>query len=1404
MSTYGLKYYAEVQNFRQQLARVEIYQRDLPTGTTVLQIGDVCGLVLEIQGGTEDIFTPVVKTQARLSMISRDEKPIENGVKYGNWGEFFTPDDTLYKMVLKTKETPSTENWTTRWSGYVTPDSWQEDLAYGGATTITARDNIGHLQDFEFDMEGDDYGLATIRDTLAAAMDKISLPMTYAVNYDGDDVAQPSADGVGILDSMICVSNFSGQSWDQALEDILQSIGYTLRFTDNNTVTMAPIRYLPLLGKASEGEQPSMAELEFFGGTAEKVPAVKRVTDTHDYDYNSEIFIPIMGSLSFGADQTYRCKTEGNTMPGGGSYGRVEHDAVYNKLTGVGKTCWLPGSDLMNMASYDQAHYNSGAGWFGDEGDRWKDYIFIPANTVDSTPLSQEMSFFCGTPDVTIRACFAPNPAGLYTSGGVTKVYKLADSLYKIKYQVRLVSGNVTRYWSGHGWESTQRTIEKEFDSQNEYATDLEIALQPCADIPEGGTMYFNILGIWYKQFYNSLAFNGVYARLATFSVAPNVTNLSKNTVRTQNDEKYNILLERETKVSPLSRSVPVALPENYPTALFYYPSGQDYPRPYPYAGNWDNITTETVKPLPVLVHQQILCYRGASLWEVSGECAPKNRGAFWFNSLCEYKDRTYILMSGTIDFLSGTISGAVLREFLEYDDLWDDTEQSTWEDTSEYPGGGSPSSSSSSGSSLAPSGGGNFFELDGEGGIRLKAEYTGISSPGHVTAHVTGAGGGGGGGGGGLIDRLYRIADLGGTFNDASNDTFNAYTINSLHTRISQLEAHPGGVSSVAGLTGTVTAPDLFTALGLGAAATKTVGAVANANTGLVTGGDVYSFVNSSVATATATFRGTNSTATTEAAFLTWANALTHDLNDYVFWATVDAAGNTVYKRYKYNGSAWAFEYDLNNSSFTAAQWSAINSGITSSKITEIDNALAGKLDKTGGTLTGNLSGPYVRATKFSSGEHVDDSYGPYSCTRGNDENENNGWCCYSFVRYQTMAFALGYDHSNSIILGTPATWNGGDGWDAKWLEVGASALKYNSNIVYHAGNSNSTGFGWSASTLTLAGAISGATSIDSLLYFDTTNSRIGIGTSSPTEKLDIQGGSVLISPRGAEYLKISSSDVNIFLDGYDSDGWCNLSYRSNGTTRLFINGVNGRVGIGVAAPAYMLDVSGDIHASTNILADGYMSASKLAVSGTAGDGTYGISLYNGANYIHSYGIWSGLTSVGGTCGQVSGTWATYFTMEGATNRGWIFRYETTNVASISAGGVLYASNGIQSPGYGTFHVTGSSSDARLKDDIKTITPERAFSVLMALKPREWVWNEKSGELFSGQYGSGVVAQEAGPIIKDSVLHTGEYLHFDYNMLHGFEIAGLQSHENRIKELEKKVALLERENAELKARIDA
>lgn len=92
--------------------------------------------------------------------------------------------------------------------------------------------------------------------------------------------------------------------------------------------------------------------------------------------------------------------------------------------------------------------------------------------------------------------------------------------------------------------------------------------------------------------------------------------------------------------------------------------------------------------------------------------------------------------------------------------------------------------------------------------------------------------------------------------------------------------------------------------------------------------------FVNSSIATNTSYFVGTfQSVEELEA----YSGTLTN--NDYAFVETRDQAGNTYYDRYKYNSNIqeWAFEYELNNSSFTAEQWATITSGLTKSDVTQI-----------------------------------------------------------------------------------------------------------------------------------------------------------------------------------------------------------------------------------------------------------------------------------------------------------------------------------------------------------------------------------------------------------------------------------------------------------------------------------
>ena len=109
---------------------------------------------------------------------------------------------------------------------------------------------------------------------------------------------------------------------------------------------------------------------------------------------------------------------------------------------------------------------------------------------------------------------------------------------------------------------------------------------------------------------------------------------------------------------------------------------------------------------------------------------------------------------------------------------------------------------------------------------------------------------------------------------------------------------------------------------------------------------------MNSSISTATATFRGTYNAvsdlgltyqathAQIEAALD--ALGLTADNNDFAFvQIPVSDQSQDIAKteRFKFNGTNWLYEYDLNTSGFTAAQWAAINSGITVALVTKLSD---------------------------------------------------------------------------------------------------------------------------------------------------------------------------------------------------------------------------------------------------------------------------------------------------------------------------------------------------------------------------------------------------------------------------------------------------------------------------------
>ena len=108
--------------------------------------------------------------------------------------------------------------------------------------------------------------------------------------------------------------------------------------------------------------------------------------------------------------------------------------------------------------------------------------------------------------------------------------------------------------------------------------------------------------------------------------------------------------------------------------------------------------------------------------------------------------------------------------------------------------------------------------------------------------------------------------------------------------------------------------------------------------------------FVNSTVGTNTANYiyktesGGEKVPFSSVAELEAYAGTVTN--NDYAFVTGIDENGNAYYDRYKADVNdgvvTWAKEFRLNNSSFTAEQWAAIQSGITAEKVAQFETAVA------------------------------------------------------------------------------------------------------------------------------------------------------------------------------------------------------------------------------------------------------------------------------------------------------------------------------------------------------------------------------------------------------------------------------------------------------------------------------
>lgn len=312
-----------------------------------------------------------------------------------------------------------------------------------------------------------------------------------------------------------------------------------------------------------------------------------------------------------------------------------------------------------------------------------------------------------------------------------------------------------------------------------------------------------------------------------------------------------------------------------------------------------------------------------------------------------------------------------------------------------------------------------------------------------------------------------------------------------------------------------------------------------------------------------------------------------------------------------------------------------------------------------------------------------------------------------------------------------------------------------YQGNTLYHAGNANLNTVPWACSTLTASGDI-------------TTSGKVIVGTGG-------SNGSAVGSDAASNIYLANSAGVPLVADGL-------VVRRGSAAT-------NGQLGNTTYRWANIYSVNGNFSGAVSIPDLTGLARIEFTGTSSSGNGGYLDFHFNGSTADYTSRIVetaSGLLRIN-----------SYLNVDRNTGRVGVGTYTPSYKLDVTD--VIHSTVGIFSDGYVSALGTASSSDAKLKDDITTISYDRAKEVLFALNPSEWTWNALTSK--EGERGAGMVAQEVESILPDTVKEIGGNLTLEYNTLFAYGLAAtkymlpmVETHEEKIARLEKEVEELKRQ----------
>ena len=375
---YGLWLFKEIET-EYGYCKVEIFRRGY--NGSQIEIGALAANSLTISlENLGEITAPVGKSVCSFEIIDTDQI---------NYDDFFTPDATAYKVVVSSRV--GSGAYITRWSGYVTPDFFAENLSYRTPISISARDNIGYLNDVDFDL---DAATITVRELITKAFARIAEDYPMSLSF----VSQKqTAEGILAIDATISTYLLREMSWGEALETILHDLGLQMRWVDNNTIAVLDLFQIP--------EYYATQGFNFIGasGYREILPAWRQLSQAQDYGLRENFFEGWLKSenLSFVKSQTIQTPDE-----------YFGHEVRYYTPNNWGVA--------REMYTTDPAFYNSS---FGEK------IIFsaVSKDNPSTTYMSWSTNILTSKKPLTVK--FKAMNSVLYPYGGI-KPYPLQLRLY--------------------------------------------------------------------------------------------------------------------------------------------------------------------------------------------------------------------------------------------------------------------------------------------------------------------------------------------------------------------------------------------------------------------------------------------------------------------------------------------------------------------------------------------------------------------------------------------------------------------------------------------------------------------------------------------------------------------------------------------------------------------------------------------------------------------------------------------------------------------------------------------------------------------------------------------------------------------------------------------------------------